>query len=200
MLKQLIQAVAAISPSMSNTIYASLAWSGATRAVNAITFDAPQDEVDTYLALAGLAKKVTVPDLRPTTETVMSLLESAPEQEAPTKTSMKILEQAGEDMSKLDATLESDHEIAMQRHDKQLRRLEVHRELLESTLDKAFAATTKKFPDVSEDLEQALIDKIMQKVQARRSRLVVDITSGRNAGFAPKELAAINVFLREQAA
>jgi len=199
MLKDIVKEATAISPSMSNTILASLSWSGATRGANAVTYSVDgntETEVKPFMALAGLANRVTAEELRPTTEAVLNLLKTEPEVEIPTNSSIQLLKDAGEDVSKLEATLKNDHEQAMQRHAKQVKRMTIRAASITQMLDEAFAKTTKTIPTLDAALEEALISKVLAKVNARRSRLVVDIASGRNLSFAPKELAAINYFLK----
>lgn len=198
MFKDFIKRVTEISTSVANTVFASLAWSGATRAANELTMDSPDaSAVKTYLALASLASRVTVPDLRPTADGVIELLNTAPELEKPTDTGLKILKDAGEDVSNLDKMLKADHELAIIRHQRQVARVKSKEQEIRGALEAAFAAKPKSFPEVPEDLAVTLTEKVIQKVQARRSRLIVDISSGRNLTMAPKELAEINVFLKE---
>lgn len=199
-MKTLVTQVAEISETMANTMFASLAWSGATRAANGIIYDADVEDLTTFLSLASLASRVTVADIRPTTSQVMALLQAAPEQEVATPTAIKLLKEAGEDVSNLEETLKQDHELAIVRHKKQERRLKVNEAKITKALDAAFAKPSKTFPKLSDALTESLTAKIMQKVNARRSRLIVDISSGRNMVFAPKELAKINIFLKKQKA
>lgn len=200
MFKQFLKSVTEISQSLKDSVFASLAWSGATRAANELTLTNPdQDALAVYLKLASLANKVSVSELRPTTEAVMDLMLTAPEMATATETGIKQLKDAGEDVSNLEQLFKQDHQNALIRHDRQSTALGARHEAITEALDKAFSTKTRTMPEVPYTLEQALHDKVMEKVQARRRRLVVDIAGGRNLSFAPEELAKINQFLKNVA-
>lgn len=196
-MQKLLTLIMAISSTLSDTVLSSLVWSGATRFVNAYGFKNVDEAV--FLRLVNLVANIQSADLKPTTEQVLELLATAPVLEKPDANAIKALEAAGENLDAVTKTLAEEHNQAMARHSKQQHRVARDKKAITEALDDALAVEVAgKVGKMSTNLENVLILKIMDKVNARRSRLVVDITAGRYIDTASDELRAINTFLASQ--
>ena len=189
---------AAVSPTMSNTVYSSLAWSGATRLVSSFGVNDANDEVNTYLA--SLVNKITAPELMPTADNVIELLTTPPELEAPNTQALAALKAAGEDTSAITDTLAEEHNLAMARFTKQAARISLNEKEIRAKLEKAFKSTDLTFIKMPQGIEDILSAKLHEKLEKRRARLIVDISSGRFVTENGSELKKINNILSKKAA
>ena len=199
-MKKLIKAVTAISNTLSNTVYSSIAWSGAMRFANG--FGLPNNFVkdEVLLQLASLSTLVTVSDLQPTSALVLELALTAPEKEKADPAVVKLLIASGESQESIDKTLSEDHNMAMARFKKQETRINANKTEITALLDAAFSVQVAgKIGAMTERLETDLTTKILAKVSARRARILVDIASGKAHESDAKELGAINKLLKNEA-
>lgn len=191
-IKTLIEKATAISTAVSDAVYSSLAWSGASRVINAIING---QDYTTEGKMARLACKVANERIRPTTDEVLDLLRTEPEKQELSEAHMEILVAAGEKKEALLATVESDYQASLARHQMQLANIERNEDAIREALDKLFSAKTATLPNLDNmDLEQ----RIISKVAKRKSNIVRDLSYDRISGEQAKvELTRINAFIAE---
>ena len=195
-MQTIIKTLTSISITMANTLYASLAWSGAARFVN--EFNKPEAESKVFLYLASLASKITVPELKPTTAQVLALIRTAPEKVYPTGVTLKNLIAAGETKESIKSMVDLAHAQALVRFDAQVKHVALNEDAITLALDKAFAKKQVAFVKPSDALQDILVAKMWVKVQARKTRIVADVTSGNYVDEGLIELKAINKLLEKE--
>ena len=192
----LLKVLSKVSPTMANTLFASLSWSGAARFVN--DFGKEGAETKAYLYLMSLAAGITAKEVLPTTKGVLELIRTKPLLETPTGNTLKALLATGETQESINVLAKQAYTANVARHEIQMKHLELNILEITKTLDEAFAKKQGKFVAMSEQLESALITKIWEKVEARKSRIVSDVSSGKFVDTSLTELTKINAIIKAE--
>lgn len=191
-INETIKAALAVSQPVSDAVLSSLSWSGASRVANAIINN---ENLKLPVSMAKLACKVQSERIRPTTDEVINLLKTTPEKQGLSQRQYDALVEAGETPEAINASLEQDYQMALERHELQVRQVEHYEAAIRSALDQAFSAKTAKLPTFPEDMGD-IKQRVISKVANRKPRIVSDLSYGRiTAEQVKTEIKAINDFM-----
>lgn len=194
-MSKLIQDALAISTTLADTIYASIAWSGGSRVANAVING---EDTEIPLQMARLARKCNTARIKPTTDGVIELLMAEPETAVLTDSARQAMIEAGETNETIDASLKADHDSALMRHATQSKLVAHHEATIRELLDGAFSgASNVKFPTLPADILGPLEQRVVSKVRGRKPRIIVEMSQ--NIGDVA-ELKAVNDYLASHAA